>query len=181
MSIKNEMEQLVREEVALARRERVPGSRACRCALCETDVVALALTLLPPLYCREESAAHAAGFIQPGKVRDAVQVAFRRVALRPKHREGAAGATRDLALVNYTWDVGAGMVGPALGRADSACSCDSCRSDTLAYALNRYPSKYGVRLAGRQSLHPTYLDFMRHELSLLITQAARVVSNSPRH
>jgi len=71
------------------------------------------------------------------------------------------------------------MVGPALGRTASGCGCEHCRADTLAYALNRYPAKYGVTVDGPAQLAPTYLDFMRHELGMLIGQAVRVVSAHP--
>ncbi|HEY5997678.1 MAG TPA: late competence development ComFB family protein [bacterium] len=179
LSIKNEMEQLVREEVERVR--SAATEQRCWCSLCETDIVALALTMLPPLYCRTETFGHAAGIIKAGKIREAVQAAIKRVSLRPKHRVGAPSHRGTVSLVNYTFEVGTDMVGPALGRGASSCSCESCRSDTLAYALNRYPAKYGVTVDGRRSLHPTYLDFMRHELGMLIGQAARVVSSHPHH
>ena len=70
MSIKNEMEQLVREEVRRARQSGVQKKEACWCPLCETDVVALSLTLLPPLYCRAETYGHAASLIGPPPAHD---------------------------------------------------------------------------------------------------------------
>lgn len=176
------MEQLVREEVARVRREGGHGYTGCWCPLCETDIVALALTLLPPLYCRDENQASASTLIRAGKIGDAVQSALKRVGLWPKHRPGLGPSVRDqVALVNYTFEVGSAMVGPALGQSRTRCSCDTCRADTLAYALNRYPSKYGVVRGGRRSLHPTYVDFIRYELGMLISQAARVVSENPNH
>lgn len=182
MGIRNEMEHLVRDEVTRVRGEGGPGYAGCWCPLCEADIVALALTFLPSLYCRTESSAHAAGPIRHGTISDAVQSALRRVDMWPKHRPGTQPAVRDeIALVNYTFEVGAAMVGPALGRVATGCSCDECRSDTLAYALNRYPAKYGVARDGKRSLHPTYLDFMRFELGMLINQAARVVATHPHH
>jgi hypothetical protein len=180
MSIKNEMEQLVREEVSRAR-AKGDGEHRCWCTVCETDIVALALTMLPPLYCRTETFGHAAGLIKAGKIHDAVQAALKRVSLRPKHRVGSPSHRGAVSLVNYTFEVGTEMVGPALGRITSGCGCEHCRADTLAYALNRYPAKYGVTVDGRRSLHPTYLDFMRHELGMLIGQAVRVVSAHPHH
>ena len=48
MDIKNEMEQLVREEVRRVREQAGAAESRCWCALCETDIVALALTMLPP-------------------------------------------------------------------------------------------------------------------------------------
>jgi hypothetical protein len=182
MSIKNEMEQLVRDEVASARKAAGPGYTGCWCPLCEMDIVALALTLLPPMYCRGEGHGTAAGLIKAGKISDAVQSALRRVGTWPKHRPGTLPAMRDeVSLVNYTFEVGTSMVGPALEQCAAGCNCESCRADTLAYALNRYPAKYGVIHAGRRSLHPTHIDFMRYELGMLIHQAARVVSSRPHH
>ena len=182
MGIRNEMEQLVRDEVARARQEGGPGYAGCWCPLCEIDIVALALTLLPPLYCRTATYGHAAGLIRAGTISDAVQSALKRVSLWPKHRPGTLPTRRDtVGLINYTLEVGSSMVGPALGLSATGCSCDECRSDTLADALNRYPAKYGVDRDGRRSLHPTYLDFMRYELGMLINQAARVVSAHPHH
>lgn len=182
MSIRNEMEALVRQEVARARAAAEPGRSGCWCPLCETDAVALALTLLPPLYCREETVGSAAGLIKAGRIQEAVASALKRVALSPKHRTGVGPTLRgEVALINYTYEVGTAMVGSALGRTARACSCEGCRSDALAYALNRYPAKYGITHAGRRSLHPTYLDFMRYELGLLVNHAARVVATHPRH
>lgn len=180
MGIKNEMEHLVRDEVARVRQTGGPGYTGCWCVLCETDIVALALTLLPPMYCRQEAVGHATGVIRPGTIGDAVQSALKRVCLWPKHRPGTRPTSLErVALVNYTYEVGTTMVGSAQIRSAIGCTCDTCRSDTLAYALNRYPAKYGVTRSGQRSLHPTYLDFMRYELGMLIGQAARVVSSHP--
>lgn len=181
MDIKNEMETLVRAEVDRVR-STLGAVRHCWCALCTTDVVALALTQLPPLYCRRDSYGYAAGYATAGKIHDAVQSALKRVALRPKHRPGTPRAlAEEVGLVNYTFEVGSAIVGPVFGRENRACGCSLCRSDTLAYALNRYPAKYGVRQGTRRSLHPTYLEFMRHELGLILTQAARMVAEHPHH
>ncbi len=182
MGIKNEMEQLVRDEVARAKKEGGPSDTGCWCPLCEIDIVALALTLLPPLYCRSTTYGHAYGLIKAGTITDAVQSALKRVGFRPKHRPGSSPTLLDeVALINYTFEIGAAMVDPALGLSASGCQCDECRSDTLAYALNRYPAKYGVTRDGRRSLDRTHLDFMRYELRMLIHQAARVVTSHPHH
>jgi hypothetical protein len=158
MSIKNEMEQLVRDEVRSVKEQGSPEYSGCWCVLCETDIVALSLTLLPPLYCREETYGHASRFIKPSTIRDAVKTALRRVGLRPKHRPGVPRSLQgNVALVNYTFEVGAEMVGSELERTAAACSCESCRTDTLAYALNRYPAKYGIAQEGRRNLDPSYL------------------------
>jgi len=182
MSVKNEMEAVVREEVARVRAGAGDAPPGCWCSLCEADTVALALTLLPPLYCREETSGTAASLISAGKIRTAVQAALKRVSLSPKHPPGALPTLRrDIGLINYAYEVGATMVASALSRTARACTCEHCRTDALAYALNRYPAKYGVTLSGRRSLHPTYLEFMRYELGLLVNHAARLVSTHPRH
>ena len=182
MSIRNEMEAVVREEVARVRTGDGGTRRGCWCPVCEADVVALALTLLPPLYCREETTGTSASLTRAGKIADAVQAALKRVALSPKHPPGTLPTLRrEVALVNYAYEVGATMVASALGRTGKRCCCETCRTDALAYALNRYPAKYGITHSGRRSLHPTYLDFMRYELGLLVNHAARVVSDHPRH
>jgi hypothetical protein len=182
MSVKNEMEAVVRDEVARVRAAAAGSRSECWCQLCEADTVALALTLLPPLYCREETVGTAATLISAGKIRDAVKAALKRVGLAPKHPPGALPTLRrDVGLINYAYEVGSTMVASALSRTTRACTCEHCRTDALAYALNRYPAKYGVNLSGRRSLHPTYLDFMRYELGLLVNHAAGVVSKHPRH
>ena len=73
MGVKNEMEQLVRDEVARAKAEGGPGYAGCWCPLCEIDIVALALTLLPPLYCRTATYGHAAGLIRAGTITSSVR------------------------------------------------------------------------------------------------------------
>ena len=182
MDVRNDMEELVRDEVR-AVRDRAAGSRACWCPLCETDVVALALTLLPPLYTRlDGSNAWSTSLATTSKIHDAVQAAAKRVTLRPKHPPGRSAERRgEVGLVNYTFEVGLQVIGSAMSASATPCACARCRDDTLAYALNRYPAKYGVSTGGRRSLHPTYLDFMRHELGMLVTQAARLIGARPRH
>lgn len=182
MSIKNEMENLVREEVARARREEGLEYSGCWCSLCEADIAALALTMLPPLYCRAETHGHASNVIKASRIRDTVQSALTRVRLRPKHRPGTLPSSRErIALVNYTFEVGTKMVSAALGKSANGCTCSGCHADALAYALNRYPAKYGVTQSGQRNLHYSYIDTMRHELGMLVAQAARVVSTHPRH
>jgi hypothetical protein len=84
MSIKNEMEALVRDEVARVREAGSSGYTGCWCSLCETDVVALALTLLPPLYSRTETFGIAAGFIKAAGRRSPVPGRGSRRRSRPR-------------------------------------------------------------------------------------------------
>ena len=63
------------------------------------DPALLALTLLPPFYCRSATYGYSTELTTNGKIHDAVQAAAKRVALRPKHRPGAPGGSRtDIAL-----------------------------------------------------------------------------------
>lgn len=181
MEIKNDMESLVRAEVTRRKESSGKEAAACWCALCEADVVALALNRLPPRYCQRQNFGYAAS--QQGlafHVRSAVSYAVDKVSKRPKHRPGAPDRFRsEVRLENFALRIGHSVVGTAL--ADAACSCEQCRSDALAYALNRYPPKYGVSAAGRESYQSNFEDFIRHELGELISRASRVVAASPHH
>lgn len=182
MGIKNDAEQLVRDEVARAKNAAGGGPAGCWCALCEMDIVALSLNMLPPQYCRAENYGYAAGLIRANSIAKAVRSAINRVALLPKHLpDGWPATAKDAALVNYTFEVGAALIGSTLDRSGAACGCAHCRYDTLAYALNHYPAKYGVARGGRRRLQQDDLDFMRHELGVLLSKAARVILAHPHH
>ena len=74
--VKNDMENLVRLEVA-RRRDSPSAIRAgCWCALCEADVIALALNSLPPRYCRGGNFGVAAAQGFAGRVQRAVDRAL---------------------------------------------------------------------------------------------------------
>ena len=65
---------------------------------------------------------------------------------------------------------------------DSAfCTCEHCCADTLAMALNRYPSKYGVELEGSLKFPARERASIRRELGLIMNHAAEVVAERPRH
>ena len=44
------------------------------------------------------------------------------------------------------------------------------------HALNRYPPKYGVSYAGRESYQANYEDFIRHEIAQAISPAGAVAT-----
>jgi competence protein ComFB len=182
MAIKNDMEFLVRKEVRRQHEQGGRGVDACWCSLCEADVTALALNQLPPRYCQEQNYGYSAAPGLGDKVRSAVTRAVEKVSRRPKHRPGRPDwLSGDPLVLNYAQKIGGDMVGSLLEQRPDACSCGQCRADALAYALNRYPPKYGVTAPGRESYQANFEDFIRHEMSQVLIQAARVVESRPHH
>ena len=182
MAIKNDMEFLVRTEVQ-RRLERSGGNDdVCWCPLCEFDILALALNQLPTRYCHEKNFGCAASQGFGNDVRNAVARAIQKVSRRPKHRPGRPlSGNEDIRMVNYAQTIGGALVGAVLSPESSACACDQCQADTLAFALNRYPPKYGVSHGGRESYQENYADFIRHEIGQVLVQAAAVVRERPHH
>lgn len=182
VDVKNDMEHLVRQEVARRRADRAESRNRCWCPLCEADVIALALNHLPPRYCRGVNFGYAASQGFGRQVAEAVRMALEKVGQRPKHRPGAPDRFRSEAqLEDFGLKIGCLIVDGSLAAANSACSCDGCRADALAFALNRYPPKYGVSTPGRASYQANFADFIRHELGQTLSKACRVVSANPNH
>ncbi len=182
MEVKNDIETAVKTEVSRMKKDPDRHAPSCWCALCEADVTALALNSLPPRYCTTRNYGIMTEKYIPGSVRGAVQGASLKVTRRPKHRPGISDARpAQVRLVNLTFEEGSSMVGPLLMRSSAPCSCPQCRSDTLAFALNRYPPKYGVEFGGKSNFPPSQKDFVRHELGLILTHAAKVVADRPNH
>lgn len=179
--IKNEMELLVGSEVRRLHEKQGKGGKACGCPRCEADVAALALNRLPPRYCHGNSYGQAALQAYGEMVRTVVERAFEKVRLRPKHRPGKPDHGTDARVLNYAKEIGDNIVGPLLAQRGAACACLECRADTLALALNRYPPKYGVASAGRESYQANFEDFIRHEMTQALAEAAAVVEARPHH
>ena len=183
MRIRNEVAEAVAAEVEEYRHSGRREPLLCRCPLCLADVSALALTILPPRYSTAERAASTGG---PGDLsstaRSAVFTSMRRVNRRPKHdRSRPENRPASVRLVNFAYEEGASLVASLVRRTEVHCTCRTCIGDTLAYALNRYPHKYGVLHKGRESLPSYQRAFMREELMIIISHAAGVVSSKPRH
>jgi len=182
MAIKNDMEFLVRKEVQSRRERPAKGEAACWCALCETDVLALALNQLRPRYCHEKNFGCTASQGLGGDVRKAVARAVDKVSRRPKHRPGRPlSRVDDIRMENYAQKIGHALVGTVLPAGTAACVCDQCLADALAIALNSYPPKYGVSYGGRESYQANYADFIRHEVGQELTRAMAVVRERPHH
>jgi competence protein ComFB len=71
---------------------------------------------------------------------------------------------------------------PRILREINACSCDTCRYDITAIALNSLPPKYVVTHKGELY---TKLSILQHQFEVdivaAITKAAVLVSRYPRH
>ncbi len=207
MAVKNEMETAVRSEVLKQKRGQGGGSWAswvplevvsqfvpflrrhlpktslsCRCPLCTTDAVALSLTLLPPCYCRADHYGLSLGKVSGEEVQQRVVSALRKVELRPRHpsRQPVPEASQ-IRLVDFGLREGARMIGPLLKRIEEACDCAKCREDTLAFGLNRYSPKYGVVVQGKMRIPLHHMEFIRHELLSVLSEAARTIATNPRH
>jgi hypothetical protein len=182
MPIKNDMEFHVKSEAQRHRERPRQGSDPCWCTLCEIDIIAFALNRLPPRYCHERNFGCTSLEQLGDEVRSAVSRAVDKVSRRPKHRPGRPPADTDgIRLENFAQKIGASLVGTIMSPGSAACTCDQCQADALAYALNRYPPKYGVSHGGRESYQANFEDFIRHEIGQALVQAMAVVRVRPHH
>ena len=62
------------------------------------------------------------------------------------------------------------------------CTCDACRSDMIAYALNQLPPKYVATRKG-EVYSKTFILRNQHRTDIMaaLTKAASVVKANPRH
>jgi hypothetical protein len=181
MRVRNEVHEAVSGAVleikGLAEEENAP----CWCPLCEADVTALSMSILPPRYSTavfgdlDTDAGH-------NPVRSALSTSVRRVDRSPNHpRSSPELRSARINVINYAYDEGAALLAGLRERGELSCGCDECLADTLAYSLNRYPPKYGVLRGGRANLPPYQRDFMRHELGVIISHTLSIIAASPRH
>jgi len=181
IDLKNDMENQVHREIDRRKGARFwVRRRICWCPQCEADISALALNQLPPRYCRAANLGYAASEGYGAKVAAAVDQAILKVNQRPRHRSGGAvKSASDTSCEDHALKVGRTLVGTAFSALGGVCSCDDCRADALALALNRYRTKYGVASPGRPSYQENFSDFTRHEIGELLASACRVVSTNP--
>ncbi len=182
VDVKNEMEHLVIREVDRRKRRNAREPERCWCPQCEADVIALTLNNLPPRYCRRANFGYAVSEGYGGQVGKKVDLAVEKVSRRPKHPPGAPDRYRREAYrEDYALKIGCTLVDTSFPARDGVCSCDECRADALALALNRYRPKYGVSSPGRASYQENFEDFIRHEVGLLLAAACQVVCANPNH
>lgn len=62
------------------------------------------------------------------------------------------------------------------------CTCEHCRSDIIAYALNHLPPKYVVTAKG-EVYSKLYTLSVQHDADIMsaLTQGANLVAKNPRH
>ena len=182
MKLSNWMEQAVRLHLNRIRAQSPAGDETCWCPLCRADMLALALTSLPPRYVTRRPSDIEIEAQTAKAIHDGVVSAHRQVERFPKHEKGAAVAAGEpVWVVNFPLEEGFRAVESILRRHDGACDCWNCRCDIVAFALNRYPARYGVEHEGRTHLFDEERERMRDELSSLLDLAVRVVLTVPRH
>ena len=62
------------------------------------------------------------------------------------------------------------------------CTCDDCRNDMIAYALNQLPPKYVATRKG-EVYSKTFILRNQHRTDIMaaLTKAAKIVKENPRH
>lgn len=182
MKLTNSMEQVVRMHVKNLRAQSPAGDESCWCPLCRADMMALALSALPPRYATRRPGDSETGDPAAVRIRDGVVSARKQVDCFPKHAPGAAvAAGKPVWVVNFPLEEGFRVVDEILRRNDRACDCWNCRCDMVAFALNRYPARYGVEHEGQTQLFEKDRAEMCAELAEYLELAVRVVTTVPRH
>lgn len=153
----------------------------CHCPVCRTDVLAYALTNLPPCYCRAEHYGIASQKVDSSALAKAVGAGIRRVTLRPRHPGKGVPEDHKVVLVNFGLELGNKIVPPLIAKLSGACQCELCRHDTLAFGLNQTPSRYGISIEGKLRIPNTALEFIQHELLKTFSAAAEKIATKPRH
>lgn len=166
-----------------ALRDRDPGTATtCWCPLCAADMRALALSAIPPRYVtrREDRAG-----VHNGRDRvlhEEVARAVAQVASHCKHQPGDPTAEGDdVALVNLTYEVAFSLIQGRVQRREGACGCFDCRCDAVAFALNRFPPRYGVALCGSSVFGERSRLEMGAEMTAFLDLGVSVVAGHPRH
>ncbi|HWR97334.1 MAG TPA: late competence development ComFB family protein [Candidatus Methanoperedens sp.] len=182
MKLANAMEQAVRTHLNQLREGSAGADETCWCPLCRADMMALALSTLPPRYATRRAVAHQADPHQAATVGTLIGQAVRRVERFPKHAAGAAiAAGEPVWVVNFPLEESFRAVDAMIRSRDGVCDCWNCRCDMVAFALNRYPPRYGVEHRGVTHLLEKDRDQMRTELASFLDLSLRVVAAVPRH
>lgn len=182
MKLANAMEQAVRAHLNQLREQSAGADETCWCPLCRADMMALALSSLPPRYATRRPGAHGHDADQAATVGEQVVQAVRKVGRFPKHTSGAAVAAGEpVWVVNFPLEESFRAVDAMVRSRDDVCDCWNCRCDMVAFALNRYPSRYGVEHRGVTHLLEKDREQMRVELASFLDLSLRVVATVPRH
>lgn len=176
------MEPAVKAHLNRLRLELGDGGAVCWCPLCRADMMALALSTLPPRYSTRRIATVTPGSDHDVEAAEAVSRAVRKVGLHPKHPPGeAAHADEPVFVVNFPLEECFRVVDRLVDPDGETCSCWHCRCDTVAFALNRYPARYGVEHRGETHLRESDRTAMREEIAQFLGLAVGVIAAVPRH
>jgi hypothetical protein len=182
MKLVNAMEMTVKSHLQRLRAESPNGDETCWCPLCRADMMALALSSLPPRYATRRSHDLASDPKTAEAVLAEVLRAVRHVERYPKHPTGqAVAAGEPVWVVNFPLEESFRAVEAMIRSLDGACDCWNCRCDMVAFALNRYPARYGVEHGGITHLLDADREQMRDELASFLDLAMQVVLTVPRH
>ena len=182
MKLSNSMEREVRNHLDRVRTQSPAGDEGCWCPLCRADMMALVLSSLPPRYATRRSSEVEVEAQLTAAIHDGVQVARRQVTQFPKHpKDAAVAAGEPVWVVNFPLEEGFRAVDAILRRQDKVCDCWNCRCDMVAFALNRYPARYGVEHRGQTHLFELDREQIRVELSSFLERAVNVVTTVPHH
>jgi len=177
---RNLMESAVQQALQAHRQSCLGGDSACWCSLCTSDMQALALTALPPLYVTRRGGIVPDDPAHAPAIREEVERAVGRVESNRKHGKGTASCG-SVALVNFALEVGFVTIEERLQNIVGACDCWDCRCDAIAFALNRFPARYGVAIDGHSPFTEAYRHQMGDEMSSFLDLGVHIVSSLPRH
>ena len=182
MQLANAMEPAVQAHLNRVREEFAGVDAICWCPLCRADMAALSLSTLTPCYYTRRAKDPAADPERNAAVREKVVHAVRHVELHPKHAPGDAVPEGEEALVvSILLEEGFAAVEELLDAGHGPCECRTCRCDAVAFALNRYPARYGVRFRGGMNLTRGDRAQLRGELAPFLGLGLKVVATAPRH
>ena len=153
----------------------------CPCPICSIDSIALAVSTLPPCYCRAEHYGISSSKITHDELAERVKTAIRKVTLRPRHPDRPVADDSSVRLFDFGLYEGSRMIGPLLSKVPGACTCVNCQEDTLAFGLNRSKVKYGILMGRTVRVPATELVFYRHQLQGILLEAAKIIGRNPRH
>lgn len=182
MKLTNGMEQAVKARLHNLREQLAGEEGICWCPLCRADMMALALSTLPPRYYTRRGADIETDPPLATALREEVDRAVRHVGRYPKHPQGAAVPAGDpVWVVNFPLEESFVAVESLFQERRPSCDCWKCRCDVVAFTLNRYPARYGVEHQGKTHLLDGDRVLMRQELSSFLGLAYQVVTTVPRH
>jgi competence protein ComFB len=182
MKLTNAMESGVKRLLTRVRSVSATGEETCWCPLCRADIMALALSILPPRYATRRTGDVEADAHLAQSLNAAVARSVRHVGCFPKHPSGGGiAAGEPVWIVNFPLEECFRVIEPLIRSREVACECWQCRCDMVAFALNRYPPRYGVELDGRTHMRESDREQMRAELVPFLELAVEIVSKIPRH